>query len=452
MYILSYLFFTFFLLNIIILASNVLIFGNTLAISRTLQLMWFSLSWGLFSFAIFKEWNVGFIFLLALSSVYFSFFVYKDWIFLYIENLWSIDLKSSYLKKIVYYYNPRIYLVLLSGSSFLLLYFLTNLVESHFFILALSFFVGYYLGLYLLQNKITQFNALIQGIMSNNWTGLSNCKVVDKYVAVLCCRAAGLGSYPALSSWWKQLELEAPALEKNKLILIRNFYENRQQFFEDILVKENFNVFDLNDKIKILGVSSSTLFEILHSKLSTQQKQVEEIVHLNVSFLISKNKWVQAEQEVKNLPEGELKEDFWEEIFENKLMQIKMFDYTNYQINDFEISDDDYVRPSRLDRSFIKKYKMELFSLFDNRCCFNGSREEIEIDHFFIPKSKGGSFVMKHKNGFWVVNAIILNKKNNIIKNNSQIDKFFDIEQLAVINLKLKELNLKVNYEYSLLD
>lgn len=124
--------------------------------------------------------------------------------------------------------------------------------------------------------------------------------------------------------------------------------------------------------------------------------------------------------------------------------------YFSLNRHDYEISIDDYKRMSQFDKLFLKKYKMMLLDVFNNSCAKTGSKEEIEIDHFFIPKNEGGSFLLKNNEGQYIVNAVPLTKKVNCSKRDRSVDFIFSKEELVEIFKKLELLNNKINEELSL--
>lgn len=74
-----------------------------------------------------------------------------------------------------------------------------------------------------------------------------------------------------------------------------------------------------------------------------------------------------------------------------------------------QVRDDDYDRGSRIDREFMKRLKLPLLSFFGCRCAMCGCQDNgCDIDHYFIPKAKGGNFVMLLLDGRLSMNAVPL--------------------------------------------
>ena len=116
-----------------------------------------------------------------------------------------------------------------------------------------------------------------------------------------------------------------------------------------------------------------------------------------------------------------------------------------YSINpsDYIIKNTDYKRSSDIDYNFKNNYKKDIVKIFDASCCNCGSTKDLELDHFFIPKSMGGNFIMYHKKGFKVVNCILLCSTCNKSKSNKQ--DFFKKETIYKLQLKLSRLQRAIN-------
>ena len=85
-------------------------------------------------------------------------------------------------------------------------------------------------------------------------------------------------------------------------------------------------------------------------------------------------------------------------------------------INDYIIEKDDFTRKNDYDSKYMNYNRYVLFYLYNSICplCMTNPCEH--IDHFFIPKCKGGNLIMKRKNGELVNNAVPLCSQCNIKK------------------------------------
>ncbi len=109
--------------------------------------------------------------------------------------------------------------------------------------------------------------------------------------------------------------------------------------------------------------------------------------------------------------------------------------------SDYLIEKEDFERQSQKDREFLKKFKLRLIAAFANKCakCAADSNG-VDIDHFFIPKSKGGCFLMQTKSGRIVCNALPLCESCNRSKSDSPPLAFFKMAEIKIIFRNLREI------------
>lgn len=121
------------------------------------------------------------------------------------------------------------------------------------------------------------------------------------------------------------------------------------------------------------------------------------------------------------------------------------------RISDFIVYKKDFERNIPQEREYRAHYFLTLLGLFGNQCAKCGCKSNgIDLDHFIFPKSKGGNFMMLHKDGFKVNNAIPLCIKCNRSKGNRRYTDFFtDRDQLVSILAKNKQMTLFLNKSIS---
>jgi 5-methylcytosine-specific restriction endonuclease McrA len=115
----------------------------------------------------------------------------------------------------------------------------------------------------------------------------------------------------------------------------------------------------------------------------------------------------------------------------------------------FSLGAEDYIlysdgkrRGSYRERLFRKKYYFDLLESYDHKCALcRKDKNKLELDHFFIPKSQYGDLMIRHKEGYWVCNAILLCRSCNKKKANILPKQFFTHEKLT----EILEINLKIN-------
>jgi len=123
----------------------------------------------------------------------------------------------------------------------------------------------------------------------------------------------------------------------------------------------------------------------------------------------------------------------------------------SFYAEDYLIRPQDFERNNDIDQYFNQKYKFKLLKIFENKCLISGSIERIELDHAIIPKSKGGNFILKHKNGYFLLNALPLTKSVNLEKSDTYGKEFFSKEEINYIFNKLKEINILINKDKELI-
>jgi 5-methylcytosine-specific restriction endonuclease McrA len=98
--------------------------------------------------------------------------------------------------------------------------------------------------------------------------------------------------------------------------------------------------------------------------------------------------------------------------------------------SDYIIDKNDYKRGNPKENLYRKNFLLTLFETFGNRCAKCGSNENgVDIDHFFFSKNAGGCFIMRHKNGHLVNNAIPLCQSCNRSKSDKSFRNFFTVEE-----------------------
>lgn len=115
----------------------------------------------------------------------------------------------------------------------------------------------------------------------------------------------------------------------------------------------------------------------------------------------------------------------------------------SFDPSDYSIIKEDYKRYNVVDASFKDNYKRQILRLFNGKCVNCRSGKDIELDHFIIPKSMGGNFIMFHKKGYKVINCIPLCSDCNKRKSNKQ--DFFEEETIYRIQKRLSKFQKVLN-------
>lgn len=122
-------------------------------------------------------------------------------------------------------------------------------------------------------------------------------------------------------------------------------------------------------------------------------------------------------------------------------------------IDNYIINPEDYSRASRVDAFYRREFSTLLSRAFDGHCCKCGNgMVQLEFDHFWYPKSKGGNFLMRHRNGYYVNNCIPLCGSCNSSKGKKEIHKFFgdtDEDEIEDIVKRCQSINAEINIKAS---
>jgi 5-methylcytosine-specific restriction endonuclease McrA len=122
--------------------------------------------------------------------------------------------------------------------------------------------------------------------------------------------------------------------------------------------------------------------------------------------------------------------------------------------DDYIIDRDDYRRGSPKESYYRKTFCLYLLDSFGNCCARCGSKENgMDIDHFIFSKNEGGCFIMRHRDGYLINNAIPLCQSCNRSKSDNDYKSFFiESELLAILErnvLMTRRLNAKSIFDES---
>lgn len=102
--------------------------------------------------------------------------------------------------------------------------------------------------------------------------------------------------------------------------------------------------------------------------------------------------------------------------------------------DEYIIERDDYRRGNPKENYYRKTFCLYLLEIFGNSCAKCGSKENgMDIDHFIFSKNEGGCFIMKHRDGYLINNAIPLCQTCNRSKSDNDFNSFFNESELHVI-------------------
>jgi len=107
----------------------------------------------------------------------------------------------------------------------------------------------------------------------------------------------------------------------------------------------------------------------------------------------------------------------------------------------------DYSRDSRIDNFYRQNFSYVLSRAFNGHCCKCGEgMGQLEFDHFWLPKSSGGNFLMRSKNsGLYVNNCIPLCRSCNSSKGYRDFREFFIEEEIEDIVKRSQSIEVYIN-------
>lgn len=104
----------------------------------------------------------------------------------------------------------------------------------------------------------------------------------------------------------------------------------------------------------------------------------------------------------------------------------------------------DYRLHGVSDRKLKGKLKDKIKDMYGNKCPVCGKTKKLTLDHFFFPHGRGGTFVMKHKNGEIFSNVVVLCEECNLAKSDKNYEDFFTdselLQKILKINVKMTKL------------
>ena len=107
----------------------------------------------------------------------------------------------------------------------------------------------------------------------------------------------------------------------------------------------------------------------------------------------------------------------------------------------------DYKRGNLLENHFLNGIKDSVLQIFNNSCLFCGSKTNLTLDHFGIPKNEGGNFILLVKENKSIkANIIVLCRSCNAMKGESSYLNFFSqekIEEIFMLHEKLIDFIVK---------
>lgn len=128
------------------------------------------------------------------------------------------------------------------------------------------------------------------------------------------------------------------------------------------------------------------------------------------------------------------------------LIESAISDHLDTDTDSYIMVGPDYSRDSRIDTYYRKHFSYVLSRAFDGHCCSCGEgMGALQFDHFWCPKSSGGNFLMRSRDGAYVNNCIPLCGSCNASKGKKDFRDFFDQELVETIVQRSQSINAFIN-------
>ena len=239
------------------------------------------------------------------------------------------------------------------------------------------------------------------------------------------------------------------------------------------LEKEYFDLYQYLEAKKIEGykdiIEQAAIYYIHHSmddgrnlgysdvERYLREKNIRAVYGKVQGEVIKAIEQKKIEQIEKNIEKGQpVKGSLFEQM---RIETINDF-YNFFVAHNFDPHPDNYVivqtdfeRENSIDRFYKRKFYAKLATTFSGKCakCHDDS-PGLELDHFWIPKSSGGNFLMRHKGKGFVNNCIPLCRTCNASKGKKQFFNFFETNELEIIIEKCQSMNQYINTHSAELD
>ena len=121
--------------------------------------------------------------------------------------------------------------------------------------------------------------------------------------------------------------------------------------------------------------------------------------------------------------------------------------------HDFVCRDVDHQRGNKLDDRFMRAMRGEVYRVFECRCCHCGDPKDLQLDHFAVPKSLGGNFVLRRTlDRSLQLNVAVLCGSCNSRRGATDFREFYSSEQLDYIKDRLTRLAVIISHDSAFLE
>jgi 5-methylcytosine-specific restriction endonuclease McrA len=241
-------------------------------------------------------------------------------------------------------------------------------------------------------------------------------------------------AYALLFYVTEEKEYESYYYQFRELFPITNDNLIREVVLHDIYNGTTSRTDDIERLIQDNGAEKTNTYSINRSYEAT--KEAIKLQHFENSLAIHDDKpFVSIEDDIRT-------------SHHYSRISSKLSEHLDLDLDNYVVNEKDFIRESRLDRHYRKQFSYALSRAFDGHCCNCGEgMGQLEFDHFWLPKSKGGNFLMRSTDGYYVNNCIPLCRSCNASKGARDYRDFFDEEYLESIVETSQSINAHINKE-----
>ncbi len=221
--------------------------------------------------------------------------------------------------------------------------------------------------------------------------------------------------------------------------MIKHRPASQEELLKKTIVYEETNEDEVVTKYEIKRLSCELGFGVPYVPLAIAQRRAKLSLELE-SF---DRDFCKGDEKIKETSKERMRRTSWEEIvkmaFEEGIQIAKEF---------YLIAPQDFGRDNRLDRYFKKHLKFALIDHFEGECAdcgVSGADAKLHLDHFWMPKSKGGNFAMRSKDGHYVNNCVPLCRSCNSSKGAKGVYEHFTPERVKGLLEKSHEFDAHLN-------
>jgi 5-methylcytosine-specific restriction endonuclease McrA len=223
------------------------------------------------------------------------------------------------------------------------------------------------------------------------------------------------------------------AILQDKKSEIKTEPEHYNQKIEEIniKIKNRRSSYSLRDKLKYFLFTTDNYIMNMFNEIN-QIKYKRD--HVNDFIFRAQSEVNQVLIIRKKLERAKSSARVWQRVEQINKSREKKFTYQSkqdlskpYDRKLFDIRNKDYRRGNLLDNMVRKELKKATLEVFNHRCLYCETRDDLTLDHFGLTKNEGGNFILALRNKKGIrINIVILCRSCNASKGEISYQRYFD--------------------------